>query len=153
MTVPALFFYLARLQALRAIVFTVWAGMALPATKDSDAIANAIVDSVLIDHENAVFGPEKTIAVMAYYSGAESGNSLTAESIYEAAAHGAWQQYSGSGRGDALTQARAWLRLLALGARICPTSPAAPLSGGCHRAYKLADRRSRIAWRLADLDF
>lgn len=153
MTVPALFFYLARLQALRAIVLTVWAGMALPPTRDSDAIANAIVDAVTIDHENAVFGPEKTIAVMAYYSGAESGNVLSAESNLEAPAHGAWQMYSGSGRGDALTQARAWLRLARLGSEICPASPLAPLSGGCRRAYRLADRRTRIAWRLAGLEF
>ena len=153
MTIPALFFYLAHLQALRAIVFTVWAGMAMPPTKDSDAIADAIVTATLMDHENAVFGPEKTIAAMAYYSGAESNNHIDAYSNLDAPAWGFLQQQSGLGKGDALTQARGWLRLLAFGSRICPASPAAPLSGGCRRAYRLADRRTHTAWRLANLDF
>jgi hypothetical protein len=52
--------------------------------------------------------------------------------------------------GEPPAQARAWLALLHEGARVCPASPAAPLSGGCVAARSTADRRATRARRLLE---
>jgi hypothetical protein len=153
MVIPAICLFYGRLLTLHAIVLSVWAGMAMPHTTDEEPIAWAIAEAVDESPEAAVFGADRTVAVMAYYSAAESNNHLDAYSNLDAPAYGCWQQQNSSGKGDALTQARSWLRLLRLGSEICPQSPLAPLSGGCRTAYKLANRRSRTAWRYADLEF
>lgn len=64
---------------------------------------------------------------------------------------GVWQEpCATTGRLDVATQARAWLALLHLGARLCPESPAAPLSGGCDQAHGLAGRRMQQVAVLLD---
>ena len=63
-------------------------------------------------------------------------------------AHGIFQLHSAAGKGTLEQQTQGWLALLHEGARICPESPAAPLSGGCVRARKLADRRTKAALRV-----
>jgi hypothetical protein len=63
---------------------------------------------------------------------------------------GVWQENANTGRRDVLTQARAWLYMLHEGARICPDNPAAPLSGGCRNAARIATVRVAKARQLLD---
>jgi hypothetical protein len=86
---------------------------------------------------------------MAYYAIRESW--LTHDAIGDGGrSFGVWQLRSASGRADLSTQAHAWLALLHEGARICPASPAAPLSGGCVAARSTADRRATKARSLLE---
>jgi hypothetical protein len=151
--IPAVFLHAARVTALRAIAFTVWTGMGFPPhTPDAEAIASAIAENVLAMPSAAIWGPEKTAAVMAQFSAEESGNRLDALSYWDYPARGAWQQIGGAGKGSATEQARGWLRLLEQGSTICPAFPLAPLCGGCTRAWRMANRRTHMAWRLVNLE-
>jgi len=134
---------------LKTIILAIWAAVhpAAPRLADASEIADAITTVVSQDDE-PVFGTrEDDAAVMAYYALRESW--LRKGVIGDGGrSFGVWQQSSATGRGDVLTQARAWFRLLREGARICPASPAAPLSGGCNAARKVADRRVTRAREL-----
>ncbi len=151
--IPAIFFYAARIDALRRIMWAVWVGLGLnPHAADADTIALVSAQAILEMPEAAVFGPERTAAAMAIFSAEESTNKLDAVSYWDYPAYGAWQQIGGAGKGSARTQARGWLRLLQQGAIICPRFPMAPLCGGCERAWHMANRRTHTAWQLSGLE-
>jgi hypothetical protein len=135
---------------LKTIILAIWAAVhpAAPRLADASKIADAITTVVSQETELPVFGTaEDDAAVMAYYALRESWlrNGLIGDG---GRSFGVWQEPPATGRADLLTQARAWFRLLREGARICPDSPAAPLSGGCVAARKVADRRVRRAREL-----
>lgn len=133
---------LARVLHLRALVFAVWGAVhpLAPQMRDAPAIAWAIARAVDEDPD-PVFGDAETeAAVAAYWALRESW--LRREVVGDGGrSFGVWQEPRFVGKGPLRAQATYWLRLLHEGQRICPASPAAPLSGGCERAWKLADRR------------
>lgn len=137
---------------LKTIILAIWAAMhpAAPRIADASEIADAIENVVTHDEDPPVFGSrEDDAAVMAYYAFKESG--LRKRAVGDGGrSFGVWQESTSSGRGDVLTQAKAWFRMLREGLRICPASPAAPLSGGCTAARKLADRRVARARALLE---
>ncbi|HEX3346057.1 MAG TPA: hypothetical protein VHS09_15845 [Polyangiaceae bacterium] len=139
-------------MSLKIIVLAIWAAVhpAAPRLPDAAPIAAAIETAVSQDAEAPVFGSrEEDAAVMAYYAIRESW--LTHDAVGDGGrSFGVWQLRSASGRADLPTQARAWLSLLHEGARICPASPAAPLSGGCVAARSTADRRATRARTLLE---
>jgi hypothetical protein len=139
-------------MTLTIIVLAIWAAVHPGAARLPDAapIAAAIDAAVSRDGEPPVFGSrEEDAAVMAYYALRESW--LSHNAVGDGGrSFGVWQQRSASGRGDLPTQARAWLALLHEGARVCPASPAAPLSGGCVAARSTADRRAIRARSLLE---
>jgi hypothetical protein len=139
-------------MSLKIIVLAIWAAVHPGAQRLPDAapIAAAIDAAVSRDADAPVFGSrEEDAAVMAYYAIRESW--LTHDAIGDGGrSFGVWQLRSASGRADLPTQARAWLALLHEGARICPASPAAPLSGGCVAARTTADRRATKARTLLE---
>jgi hypothetical protein len=132
-----------------ALALAVWATVhpRAPRLRDAPAIARAWAQAIDEDKREPVFGSkDRDCAVGAYYAIRESW--LNATAIGDGGkSRGAWQEQSPAGRADLLTQARAWRELLHEGARVCPASPAAPLSGGCEEGRKLADRRVRNALR------
>jgi hypothetical protein len=137
---------------LKILVLAIWSAIhpAAPRLHDARQIAAAIETAVSQDPEPPVFGSrEEDAAVMAYYALRESW--LNKDAIGDGGrSFGAWQQRNAAGRADLGTQARAWLALLHEGARICPESPAAPLSGGCSVARSTADRRANKARELLE---
>jgi hypothetical protein len=139
-------------MSLQVIVLAIWAAVhpGAPHLHDAAPIAAAIQSAVSQDTEPPVFGSrEEDAAVMAYYAIRESW--LNHDAIGDGGrSFGVWQMRSASGRADLSTQARAWLSLLHEGARICPESPAAPLSGGCVAARSTADRRATRARSLLE---
>jgi hypothetical protein len=139
-------------MSLKVIVLAIWAAVhpGAPRLPDAAPIAAAIETAVSQDAEPPVFGSrEEDAAVMAYYAIRESW--LTHDAIGDGGrSFGVWQLRSASGRADLSTQAHAWLALLHEGARICPASPAAPLSGGCVAARSTADRRAVRARSLLE---
>jgi hypothetical protein len=139
-------------MTLKLLVLTIWAAVhpAAPRLPDAPQIAAAIDTAVSQDAEPPVFGSrEEDAAVMAYYAIRESW--LSHDAVGDGGlSFGVWQMRSASGRADLSTQARAWLALLHAGARSCPASPAAPLSGGCVAARSTADRRATKARRLLE---
>lgn len=128
---------------LHALIVAIWAAIhpAAPKLHDASEIADAITIAVNEDKEPPVFGSrEEDAAIMAYYALRESW--LAKGAVGDGGrSYGVWQEPAITGRADVLTQARAWLVTLHEGARICPASPAAPLSGGCWAARSLANRR------------
>lgn len=139
-------------MTLKLLVLAIWAAVhpAAPRLPDAPQIAAAIDAAVSQDAEPPVFGSrEEDAAVMAYYAIRESW--LARNAVGDGGkSFGVWQLRTPSGRADLGTQARAWLALLHEGARICPQSPAAPLSGGCVAARTTADRRATKARRLLE---
>jgi hypothetical protein len=139
-------------MSLKILVFAVWSAIhpQAPKMKDAPEIAQAIVTVVSEDPLPPVFGSrEEDAAVMAYYALRESW--LRKNAVGDnGRSFGVWQQPERVGKGDVISQARAWVAVLREGARLCPDSPAAPLSGGCREARKLADRRVRRARVLLD---
>jgi hypothetical protein len=136
---------------LKLLVLAIWAAMhpAAPRMRDAKSIADAIEAAVSADQAPPVFGSrEDDAAVMAYYALRESW--LTKDAVGDGGrSFGVWQQPAAWGRTDLTTQARNWLGLLHEGARLCPASPAAPLSGGCRGAGRsIADGRSKRARAL-----
>ena len=138
---------------LKALVMAIWSAMhpMAPSLPDAHEIADAIVIAVSQDAAPPVFGSrEEDAAVMAYYALRESW--LRKHVVGDGGrSFGVWQESSRTGRADVVTQARAWLVLLHEGARICPANPAAPLSGGCQAAARLAARRVTKALELLEL--
>jgi hypothetical protein len=139
-------------MSLKLLVLSIWAAVhpAAPRLHDAALIADAIQAAVTSDAEPPVFGSrEDDAAVMAYYAIRESW--LSKDAVGDGGlSFGVWQQRSSAGRADVVTQARSWLSLLHEGARICPASPAAPLSGGCHAGRHVADRRATRAHALLE---
>ncbi len=139
-------------MTLKLLVLALWGAVhpGAPHLRDAASIAAAIDVAVSADAEPPVFGSrEQDAAVMAYWALRESW--LTRDAVGDGGrSWGVWQQPAAVGRADLATQARAWLALLHEGARICPQSPAAPLSGGCAAGRSLADKRASKALRLLD---
>ncbi len=139
-------------MTLRLLVFAIWSSVHPLAARAGDAfeIATAIASVVSEDAQPPVFGShDEDAAVMAYYALRESWLRKGAIGDH-GRSFGVWQQAPERGRADVLTQARAWLALLHDGARTCPASPAAPLSGGCVSARGIADRRVARARALLE---
>jgi hypothetical protein len=134
-------------MTLKLLVLTIWAAIhpSAPRLRDAMMIADAIQAVISADTAPPVFGSrEDDAAVMAYYALRESW--LSKDAVGDGGkSFGVWQQPPAVGRADLLTQARAWLVVLHEGARICPASPAAPLSGGCINGRRVADRRASRA--------
>lgn len=121
--------------------------------KDTPAIVDAVASGVLYD-ASPVWDDETEVAVAIVFADRESRMQLAPRHALDpkthqpidGEAHGAWQEHSKSGYGDAPTQFAAWLDLLHDGARTCPRQPAAPLSGRCGgAATRLADHRLLLA--------
>ncbi len=140
---------IARLWKLYAIVIAVWSPKTVtPRLRD---IAWQTVRAVLSDAA-PVWSTEHELAVVAQYEKDESHIDPSAFSWLDAPAWGLLQQQREEcGRAPVGRQVSCWLRLLHDGAQVCPAHPAAPLSGGCARAWKLADRRAHEAWSKAGL--
>lgn len=143
-------------HALKLLVLAVWAAMTprYDRAADADAIATAIAQVVAADGSRApvMSSHAEDAALMAVYAARESMLDDCAVhapiSDWDHPSYGVWQE-GPQWRGKPISaQARAWMYLLREGARICPESPAAPLSGGCTQARKLADRRVREAREL-----
>jgi hypothetical protein len=128
---------------LKTLVLAIWAAIhpAAPKLPDAPEIAAAIETVITQDRRPPVFGSrEEDAAVMAYWALRESW--LRRNAVGDGGrSFGVWQENASTGRADILTQARAWLYMLHEGARICPDNPAAPLSGGCRAAARIAQRR------------
>lgn len=112
-------------------------------------MASAFAQAVAEDATPVWDDSEKEVSALAYWATQESGLRLHVRGD-GGRSRGLLQQAAPIGDADALTQARGWLRLLHAGAVSCPASPAAPLSGGCIQARKLADRRVKKAERLLE---
>jgi hypothetical protein len=139
-------------MTIKLLVLAIWAAIhpAAPRLPAAPQIADAIQAAVSDDTEAPVFGSrEEDAAVMAYYALRESW--LARDAVGDGGkSFGVWQMRTASGRADLTTQAHAWLYLLHRVARICPQSPAAPLSGGCTAGRTLADRRATKARQLLE---
>lgn len=137
---------------IKLLVLAIWALVhpTAPRLRDAQQIATAIDTAISQDVDPPVFGSrEEDAAVMAYYAIRESW--LAHDAVGDGGkSFGVWQMQSAAGRADVMTQARAWLWLLHQSARVCPESPAAPLSGGCVAARSLADRRTAKAHQLLE---
>lgn len=143
---------------LRAVVLAVWAVLSPVAARspDADALSSGIALTVDADPDPVWGDGDLEAAVAGVYAWHESRVRLSPAPwrdprtgrIVDSEARGAFQLHSEAGSGDALTQASAWLELLHDGARRCPSSPAAPLSGSCLLARRLADRRVRTAHQI-----
>jgi hypothetical protein len=137
-------------MTLKMLILAIWAAIhpAAPKCANASEIADAIATVVSQDTQPPVFAShEEDAAVMAYYALRESW--LRKGAIGDAGrSFGVWQERAATGRAGVVTQAHAWLALLREGARICPESPAAPLSGGCVAARRMADRRVARAREL-----
>jgi hypothetical protein len=137
-------------MSIKALVLAIWAAIhpSAPKLPDAPEIATAIEVVITEDNLPPVFGSrEDDAAVMAYYALRES--SLRKHAVGDGGrSFGVWQENEKTGRADVLTQARAWLYMLHEGARICPDNPAAPLSGGCTAASRIAARRVAKAREL-----
>lgn len=139
-------------MSLKILVFAVWSAIhpSAPKLVDAPEIASAIVTVVSEDPKPPVFGSrEEDAAVMAYWALRESWlrKGVVGD---QGRSFGVWQEPASTGKADVLTQARAWVAVLREGARLCPESPAAPLSGGCVAARRLADRRVKRARALLE---
>jgi hypothetical protein len=140
-------------MSLKALVLAIWAAIhpSAPKLPDAPEIATAIETVITQDSQPPVFGSrEEDAAVMAYYALRESW--LRKHAVGDGGrSFGVWQENEKTGRADVLTQARAWLYMLHAGARICPDNPAAPLSGGCKAASRMAARRVAKARELLEV--
>jgi hypothetical protein len=137
--------------ALRAVVFGVWAIVHPgPLPPDADPIATALVEATIAraDEAPALGSHALDLATMAFWAEHESRLHLEPVAVSEDARAG---QSCGILQEDCTfvrmhslkEQAERWLQLLRWGARVCPSSPAAPLSSGrCSRGRRLADWRT-----------
>ena len=140
---PYLAAYFARWTTLRALCLSVWAGTSTP---DAGEIADSIATAVLEEPTPVFASAEEDAAVLAIFARGESGlDRAPKPQSWDARAGvscGVWQQRCRWLSPTILGQARVEIELLARGAVLCPASPAAPLSGGCHGAgRRLADAR------------
>jgi hypothetical protein len=124
------------LERVRALVIAVWSAMSPSPVHagDAGAIARAIAQVVTEDGARAPVytSHDEDAAVMALWAVRESTLNLHAVNDH-GRSFGAWQQDARfGGKGDAYTQARAWLWLLHQGKRLCPEHPGAVAWGACH---------------------
>lgn len=134
---------------LRALVFAVWSAIHPgPLPSDADAIADAIVEAIVFRSKGPpVLGShDLDLVAMALWADGESALRLHPPArSHDAKDHkscSVWQEPCAFVWTHTLRdQARYWIWLLHEGARICPESPAADLSGGCTAGRGLADRR------------
>lgn len=146
--------------ALVKLVLAIWSvsGHSLP--KDAPVIADAIVTVTLdaaASGKPPVLGSyNEDIAAQAYWAEKESSVRLhpghwvdprTGKEV-DPIAQGPFQTHRLGPDATAIEYARDWRRQLRDGAKVCPESPLAPLSGSCHLARPLADRRVREARAL-----
>jgi hypothetical protein len=131
------------LAELVALVLALWSAASPAAVRSPDAraIAEAAAQAVLDDaeHAPALGSHAEDLAAMAEWARLESGlQRAPRPQSWDARAGiscGPWQEPCPFvARADLRGQARYWLELLHRGAVICPESPGAPLSGGCHGA-------------------
>ena len=102
---------------------------ALAAEADRPVLGSIVEDAAALmvwEERESGFSPTPK----AYSWDAKAGKSL-----------GILQQRPGVGDASLQVQVSAWLDLLREGTKTCPESPAAPLSGSCIGARRLADRR------------
>jgi hypothetical protein len=140
-----------------AIALRLWAAMGAPHPTDGPAIADAIATVIEGDRCPAVFATHlEDLAVMAKYAKDESDvrahpghwvDPRTGKAV-DPIAQGPWQTHRLGPDATPLEYARDWLAQLHDGARVCPASPLAPLSGSCLLARPLADRRAKKAREL-----
>lgn len=146
--------------ALVKLIFAIWSvpGHKLP--EDASVVADAIIVSTLEDAVRGlppVLGSyDEDIATQAYWADKESSVQVhpahwidpkTGKPV-DSQAFGTYQTHRLGDDATALDYARDWRRQLRDGKRVCPESPLAPLSGSCHLARPLADRRLRETRKL-----
>jgi hypothetical protein len=135
---------------LAILALAVWAIVhpRAPRLAHAEEVARAWAQAVEEDKRPPVFGTrDRDLAVGAYWAIRESW--LQPSAVGDGGkSRGVWQLQTEAGKADLLTQARAWREMLHEGQRLCPESPAAPISGGCTGAgRRLADRRVELALR------
>jgi hypothetical protein len=143
--VYAALYYASRYSLLKALCFAVWTAFHPMAARapHAAAIADAIANAVMAD-PNPIGSEDEEAALAARWAVEESW--LRPRVVGDGGqAHGLFQLHRAAGLGSIGTQTQAWLAMLHDGSKVCPESPAAPLSGGCVQARKLADRRTRAA--------
>jgi len=144
------------------LVFGIWTAMSsAPGQKppgDAPSIANAIATVILENaHRSPVLGSHnEDAAAMAYWADKESNvrvhpghwvDPRTGKEV-DPVAQGPWQTHRLGADATVLDYARDWYAQFRDGKRWCPESPLAPLSGSCHLARKVADRRVTKAREL-----
>lgn len=122
------------LHQLQALCLAIWTAIAPGAlhVKTAPRIALAIANAVYADGENApaTSSHAEDAALMAYFAIRESW--LDPLAVGDGGkAHGVWQLHGMAGHAPLEAQARAWLRMLHEGARMCPEHPTAIMWGGC----------------------
>lgn len=144
---------------LLAVVFRIWSELARPGEGAGEqVVAEGLVDAVLERSEKApaLGSHDEDLAAGAYWAWFESRGRLkpghwvdprTGKQV-DRKAFGPWQTHHLGPDATAKAYARDFLWQLREGAKICPVSPAAPLSGSCHLARRLADRRLKKAREL-----
>ena len=146
--------------ALVKLIFAIWTvpGHKLPA--DAPVVADAIIQSTLEDAARGlppVLGSyDEDIVAQAYWADKESNVQVhpahwidhrTGKPV-DSLAFGTYQTHRLGNDASAIDYARDWRRQLRDGKKVCPESPLAPLSGSCHLARPLADRRTREMRKL-----
>jgi hypothetical protein len=150
--------YLTQWFSLKSLCLAVWTAISPASTHIADA--NEIADSIataVLEADTPVFRTvEEDAAILAVWAYFETGGTMSRHPrpmSWDAVAGlscGVWQQRCATLPSTILGQARAELVLMRRGAVICPEQPMAPLSGGCHNARGLADRRVRKARQLLE---
>ena len=148
--------------ALVKLVFGIWTAMATaPGQKppgDAPAVADAIATVILENaHRRPVLGShDEDAAAMAYWADKESTVRIrpghwvdprTGKEV-DPVAQGPWQTHRLGPDATVLEYARDWYAQFREGKKRCPESPLAPLSGSCHLARPVADRRVAKAREL-----
>jgi hypothetical protein len=150
--------YLTHWFSLKSLCLAVWMAISPASTRVADAteIADSIATAVL-EADTPVFDTvEEDAAILAVWAFYETGGSMSRHPrpmSWDAVAGlscGVWQQRCATLPSSILGQARAELVLMRRGAAVCPEQPMAPLSGGCHAARGLADRRVRKTRQLLE---
>ncbi len=150
--------YLTHWFSLKSLCLAVWTAISPPSSQLADAneIAESIATAVL-ETEGPVFeNVDQDAAILAVWAYYETGGTMSRHPrpmSWDAKAGlscGVWQQRCSTLPATILGQARAELVLMRRGAAVCPDQPMAPLSGGCHAARKLADRRVKKTRQLLE---
>jgi hypothetical protein len=141
--------YLTQWFSLKSLCLAVWTSISPASAQlhDASEIAESIATAVLEQDVTVFRSAEEDAAILAVWAYYETGGSLSRHPrpmSWDAKAGvscGVWQQRCNTLPPTILGQARAELILMHRGAVLCPDQPMAPLSGGCHAARPLADRR------------
>lgn len=136
------------IHLIQLLVLTIFAQIApgLDHTRDARAISLAVATVIVEDAEDAamaqspedarafapIFGSyAEDAAVMAYWAFRESSLNLKIKGDGGRSV-GAWQLQLPAGYSSAMSQARAWRKLLRVGAKRCPASPGSIMWGDCN---------------------